>query len=421
MEGRRAKERWCRPPGLDLKGRKSCGWHIVALHIVALLLLLAALVPAAHADDTAEAWSLPEWVKRIRLSGNADVSYLAGEENSLAPDGRFAVDNARFFVDIDLGKKWSLYFEWDLLREAELKNEAGSLYLRRDELFGRRALNVKVGRFPIPFGEEYVRFHEERPTNPLISYSVGAPYHWDEGIEVFGSVGKLTYNFALQDGDNELNENTDSRLQAALKLKWQARDGFYLSFSAVDSGPVGEAALEWGGTHPHPFGADSDLPNYQHGTLVDDDPGSAASFTAFEGDLVFEPGRSGRFWLSYGVVDIASSGSSAFDRQLAYYVAEARVDLGPTYYLAARYSALGTDNADEGYLLEAMNGGDELGYNSKRVSALSVGGGARLGSGIILKAEYSFYRFDLVRGASAELTAATKGRNHFSVGLSARF
>lgn len=395
--------------------RNHRAWRVVAS------LLLAILAPAAHADDTAESWSLPEWLKRIHLAGNADVSYLSGEENSPAAEGRFAVDNARFFLDVDLGEKWSLYFEWDLVREAESKNQAGSLYLRLDEIFGGKALNLKVGRFPIPFGEEYPRFHEERPANPLISYSVGAPYNWDEGIEVFGGIGRLKYNLAVQDGDDELNENFDSQPQIALKLGWRAADWAYLSFSAVDSGPVGKAALEWGGTHPRPFGSGSDVPNYQRGVPVGDDPGNAVSFTAAEGDLVLEPGRAGRFWLSYGVIDIASSGSSAFDRQLAYYVAEARVDLGPTYYLAARYSAIGTGDADEGYLLEAMNGGDDLGYNSESVSTLSVGGGARLGSRVVLKAEYSFYRFDLVRGVSADLAAAAKDRDYFSIGLSARF
>ncbi len=71
--------------------------------------------------------NLPEWMQRFHLSGNADFSYLYGEDNSLADDGRFAVENARLFLDVDLGgearlfdhtvmESASFYFEWDIFR-----------------------------------------------------------------------------------------------------------------------------------------------------------------------------------------------------------------------------------------------------------------------------------------------------------------
>ena len=148
-------------------------------------------------DDplVAGATSLPSWVDRFHLSGNADFDYLHGEHRSIADDGRFAVENARFFLDVDVSgearlfdrtvfESSSFFFEWDLVREASLKNEAGSLYARIDRIAGVDALNLEFGRFPIPFGEEYLRFHQDRPSNPLISYSAPAPYNWDEGRHV---------------------------------------------------------------------------------------------------------------------------------------------------------------------------------------------------------------------------------------------
>ena len=160
------------------------------------------------------------WQDRLLFSGNADTHFAYGQERSAAPEGRFALDNGRFFFDVDLTPdpvgvqplffdEASVFFEWDLVREAEVKNKVGAFYLRMDELFGASALNLKMGRMPIAFGEEYLRFSEERYDNPLISFSSPSPYGWDEGIMLFGSFldNLFSYRLSVHDGDNDISTN----------------------------------------------------------------------------------------------------------------------------------------------------------------------------------------------------------------------
>ena len=300
--------------------------------------------------------ALPEWIKQFRLSGNADVAYFNGQDNSHSPDSRFAVDNARFFFDFDISDKASFYFEWDLVREFSLKNKVGQVFIRYDQLFGIEALNLKLGRVPIPFGEEYLRFHEQRFENPLISFSAPAPYNWDEGFELFGSVynSRIDYILAVTDGDDDFNENTNEAVQVAGKISYRPINWARLSLSALDTGRLGKpndagrSAIEFGGSHAYPFGFGTDVVNFQDGIPIADDINQELSVTAWEVDAVLNPNDWGQLWLAYGQVGIRSEGSSRFDRDLLYWIVEGIFELRKiskrltNYYLATRYSAIGT-------------------------------------------------------------------------------
>jgi hypothetical protein len=390
--------------------------------------------------------SLGDEASRFRISGNADVYYLFGEANSLAPDGRFTFENARIFADVDLGQGWdlgenpafksaSLYFEWDFYREGALKNKAGSLYFRADELLGHEALNVKIGRFPIPFGEEYLRYSEERADNPLVTHSVPSLYGWDEGFLLFGDLddeGTVDYQFAVQDGGDQLNANTQQALQLTAKLAARPSAWSYASLSALTSGDLGDAAnpansaFEWGGTHATPFGSGDYGASFQDGGVVVPDPSNELSMSAWELDVVLTPDW-GRLWLAGGQIVIESGGDSSYDRTLAFGIAEAVMELGwisdalDPMYLAGRYSVMGTFDSDEGYLLEAMNGGGDLGFNTKSVSALSLGVGLPLSEVVTLKAEYAWYDFDLVDGVPGTLLDLAGQRDYFGIGFAIQF
>jgi hypothetical protein len=389
----------------------------------------------------------PEWIQRFHLAGNADFSYLYGEDNSIADEGRFAVDNFRLFLDVDLGEEVNLgkhslvdstsfYFEWDMVREAEQKNKAGAMYVRLDGLFGIQPLNIKFGRFPIPFGEEYLRFSEQRSDNPLISFSAAAPYNWDEGVLFFGSLPgqKLEYIFALMDGDDAFSVNTDSEPAFSGKLSYRPAPWAQLSMSGLHTGALGSAevpaksAMEFGFTHAEPFGSGTDVPNFQNGVEVPDDPENRIdTLDAWEVDLILTSEDWGRFWLAYGQARIRSEGASSFDRDLLYGIAEGILELRSVsesfskIYLAARYSAIGTFDSNEGYSLEVLNDGSDLGFNTKSVKIVSLGLGLRLTPHVTFKVEYSFFDFEVVRGATAAIRRDAEGRNYFGVGLSARF
>ena len=382
-----------------------------------------------------EVSGIPKWINNLRLSGNADVVYFKGDDNSHSPDSRFAVDNARLFFDFNVSDKASFYFEWDLVREFSLKNEVGQLYLRFDRLFDFDELNIKAGRIPIPFGEEYLRFHEQRFENPLISFSAPAPYNWDEGVELFGTTfgNRFDYIFAVTDGDDAFNENTQEAVQLAGKISYRPFSWARLALSALDTGTLGEAknegrsALEFGGSHAYPFGFGTDVVNYQDGIPIMDDPNPKFSMRAWEVDTILYPSDWGHVWLAYGQVSIRSNGSSKFDRDLLYWITEGVLELGKLsehlsrYYVAARYSAIGTFDSWEGYMLAAMNDGKELGYNTKDVQVVSAGLGIRLHQNIKLKLEYSWYDFNLVKGTPSDIRHNADDRNLLGAGISVKF
>ena len=389
---------------------------------------------------------LPKWLDRFRLSGNTDLAFLRGERHSPAPDGRFKVENARVFLDSGIGEglhlgelqlagEMSLYVEWDAVREHAFGNRVGSLYLRLDSLFGLDRLNLKVGRVLVPFGEEYVRLSEQRPENPLISFSAAAPYGWDRGALVFGTDARtrLHYVAGVMVGDGDWRVGFHRETQANGKLAWEPTAWSYVSVSGLHTGQlgardrVGAATLELGETQIRSFGAESDVPNFEHGVRIHDDPEHRMTMNAGEADVIFAASDWGRLWFNYGRVAIRSHGSSRYDRDLNYGTAEGILGLGRFFhaldkvYLAGRYSVIGTFDADQGYLLDASTGGDALGFNTKRVSVFSVGVGYRLTRYLTLKSEYSWFDFALVRGVTPALRAEARGRSYFGFGATIGF
>lgn len=405
-------------------------------------------VEQSAAGNSGFSLNIPGWMRRFHLSGNSDFSYLYGEKNSFVDEGRFAVENARLFLEVDLGgevrffdrtlmESSSFYFEWDIVREASLKNKVGSMYLRLDTLGGQEAFNLKFGRMPIPFGEEYLRFHEQRPENPLISYSAPAPYNWDEGVMLFGSFAenKVQYLFAVMDGDDGFNTNTNAEPQIAGKLILEPWPWLHFSVSGIRTGKLGDSdtaaksALEWGGTHAVAIPIESgELLTFRNGAPITmPDTAPLHTLNAYEVDLILNKPGVGRLWFAGGQAFIESGSNSSFDRDFAWWIAEGVLELGAMHealdriYLAIRYSGIGTLDSDEGYKFEAMNNGSDFGFNTKRVDVISAGIGVRLLENLIFKAEYSHYDFDLVNGASAVLSGVEDDRDYGGIGFSLAF
>src|SRR5581483_9388990 len=228
------------------------------------------------------AGGLPPWLGRFRISGNGDFAYLNGDRHSPAPGGRFLVDNSRLFLDSELVdglrlREWplasdaSFFVEWDAARDGEVLNTVGSFYLRLDHVLGLDPLNVKIGRVLIPFGEEYPRFSEQRPENPLISFSAAAPYGWDNGILFFGSSPwrSLQYVAGVMVGDTGFHVNTSRETQLDAKLAWQPVGWAHLSVSGLWTGKLGthdeggEAALEFGEREIGPLGSETDVTRFE--------------------------------------------------------------------------------------------------------------------------------------------------------------
>jgi len=414
------------------------------------LLAIAAVLSAAPA-----AWGLrqndaggpEEWFRRIHVRGNADVAVLAGQENSLASGGRVLPDNARLFLEADLGRDLaaggtliaedaSFLVEMNFVHREYAEDRIGSLYVRLDGLLGVGALNLKIGRFLVPFGEEYLRFSEGRPENPLISFSTAEPYGWDEGVLLFGSVldERLAWFLSATNGDADFFGTAGAGLAVSGKIRIRPLPGLELSASALRTGRLGdeetsaEGAFQWSGVSPEPFGYGSSTQNFADGAPVTTDPERRLKdVRAGEVDLVCRSGEWGSLWLGAGAVTIFSRSSSFYTRRLRYGVAEAVVELGALspdldpFYLALRGSIIGTFDSDRGYFLGAFNDGEELGYNVRDLTVVTLGAGVRVSRSIVFKIEFSWTDVDLVRGVTPDLESAARRRSYGGIGVSIHF
>jgi len=134
------------------------------------------------------------------------------------------------------------------------------------EAWGRSGwLNLRVGRFPIPFGEEYQR--RNMLDNPLISHSVGDIWGIDEGVEVFGAVDRFSYVLAVQNGGHKTLRDFDADKAVVARVGYDPTAWLHLSVSAMRTGDltvVGDAFSEvWIGNGffraPRAGGDDDDL------------------------------------------------------------------------------------------------------------------------------------------------------------------
>ena len=222
--------------------------------------------------------------------------------------------------------------------------------------------------------------------------------------------------------------NTHAEPQVTLKLAVEPRPWLRFSLSGLRTGALGnssepaESAIEWGGTHVEPI-----TDTFRNGSAQAADPSlQIEDVFAWEADLILTREGVGRIWLAGGQVFIEADSSNAYDRDLAYWIAEGIFELGAVvesldrFYLALRYSALGTFDRNEGYFLPAMVGGDDLGFDAKRVDVVSAGGGVRLTDSLIFKLEYTHADYDLVRGTTTP-SSLTRKRDYLGGELTMAF
>jgi hypothetical protein len=167
-------------------------------------------------------------------------------------------------------------------------------------------------------------------------------------------------------------------------------------------------ALWLGEAWARAFGDSSDLPNFVDGSVVADGPNELEDTTLLGADVILRRPGWGHLWLGSGTYRIDSTGPSLYDRELRYWIAELLVEAGlvlpelDPFYVALRVAGLGTDDDEEGYLLDARYD-DLYGYNMRDLTAYSAVLGWRLTSNLRLRLEYTHSIIDLVSGASAAL------------------
>jgi hypothetical protein len=353
-------------------------------------------------DEPAAPIKLPtsESNRSIRLSGEASIGYFDGGKNSWAPTSEFRVDDARLFVEASVWKNVFFYGALDITtREANDEYfHVGELYVDFEDLWrGNHAhsLSLRAGRMNLPFGEEYL---VRNPVdNPLISHSLADIWGIDEGVQVYGTLGPVRYNLAVQNGSHPTMRDYDSDKSITARLAFDPTKQLSVSVSAMRTGDLnvtGDGMSEaW-------------FANGFFRAL-----GASGATTSFHAELAEIDGayrwKTGHLKANYGWVQFDDNHPQADNsRDMTYYAVEGVQYLMPRFFAAARYSAI---DAPGGYPLAGLGSPGKYFYNpfaplTKDLQRLSVGVGVRFSEPLVWKFEYSWEDGHFVNGAKRDDT-----------------
>jgi hypothetical protein len=335
---------------------------------------------------------------RVNISGQGGVALFSGQANSMFPNTEFRVDEARLFLEAPIWGDVYFFSELNLAtrEEDELDLKLGELYLDFEDLsrlWGEtRQLNLRVGRLDIPFGEEYL--YRDAIDNPLVSHSLPDTWGVDEGLELYGAIGPVSYVVAVQNGGVPGTSDANDDKAVAGRLSYDPTPQLHLSVSGMRTGDLDVeedelSELWFGGGWFRSIGG----PNTTefHANLV-------------QGDIAWKCAR-GRLRAFAGYARYDDNDPDADNRRdFYYYAVEGVLDWTRKFYTAARFSQIFVDG---GY---PMPGQGDLGsyfFNpfapqAEELWRCSIGVGYRFSPQLVVKTEYSFEGGKEVGGTSRE-------------------
>jgi hypothetical protein len=324
-------------------------------------------------------------VGKLNISGEGGVGFFHSQTEGSFPNAEFRVDEAKLFLEAPVWDDVYFFAELNLAtRESgDLNLRVGELYLDFEnvsKLWGRdRQLNVRVGRMDIPFGEEYLT--RDAIDNPLISHSLMDFWGVDEGIELYGSLGKFSYAAAVQNGGVSVTRDFNADKSVIGRLSYDPTRRLHLSASAMRTGDLDAqndyiSELWFGGGWFRSIG--SPATTKFHANLVQGDVAlqfSRGHLKAFGG------------WARYD--DNDPNGDNR--RDIYYYSVEGVLDVTRKFYAAARFGQIFAGggyplpgNADMGKYFF-----DPFGPQAEKLWRLSLGLGYRFNRHLVVKAEYT--------------------------------
>ncbi len=318
----------------------------------------------------------------VNLSAEGGIAFFNTGAEGFAPDSEFRVDEARLFVEAPIWKE--IYFQGELdLANREfpsLTPSAGEIYLDAQDLsdlWGRDGqLNIRAGRMYIPFGEEYLSRYAI--DDPLISHSVSDLWGYDNGVELYGAVSKLTYVVAVQNGSGANGvQDFNGDKSVAGRIGFDPDKHWHFSLSAMRTGNLSVAndmhSAIWFGNgffQPVPGGMES---------LFD--------VNLVEGDVALR-------WSSGHVSGFGGYGHYSDNspimndgRDIVYYAAEAVQDLPKKLYAAVRFSQALSNNGVP--IVGFGKPSDYFDDPATELWRLSLGLGYRFSDNFLLKSECS--------------------------------
>jgi hypothetical protein len=270
---------------------------------------------------------------KIHLSGEGAVGFFHTGSEGQFPNSEFRVDEAKLFIEAPIWNDVYAFGEINLVTREDAKEHLriGELYLEFENisrLWKRDGqLSLRVGRLDIPFGDEYLT--RDAIDNPLISHSLSDIWGVDEGVELFGAIGKLHYVVALQNGGYPTMRDFDADKSVAGRLSYDPLDWLHLSASAMRTGGLNAE--------------DDFLSEVWFGNGFIRSLGSFTTATTFEAQVYEGDIRvrlpAGHVHAAGGCLRYDDNDTAADNRRdVYYYYVEALHQFSKKFYAAARWS-----------------------------------------------------------------------------------
>lgn len=364
------------------------------------------------------------WFQNIRLDGFGAAGYVWTGGQAVHEHGSFLNYEATINVDAEVWEDVHYFHEIQTVRVMEEDRHfvrTREVYLDFKDLmktvFDKEGMGVgaKLGRADIPFGEDYLT--QDVIDNPLVTYSASFMYGVDEGVVLYGKMGRVNWIAALMDGNFVRGSDDNADKFTSLKLYGNPTERLYLSASALHNGETMESAINLGRSYFIPVGA-RDLPTVTRTETGTEPEALRSSLGAsgsdsidaygYELDAAYSFGEDRYLKAQYGSVFIDDD-DSAFDRLIHYFQIEPKWNLGPRFgnkwYLVGRFSAVGTFDDKEGYIFESapyVQGKEAFGFDAKALYRWAVGMGYWLNPRTLVKVEYSRDDFQLITASALD-------------------
>lgn len=335
---------------------------------------------------------------KIHLNGEGGLAIFDTEAEGQFPNNEFRVDEMKLFVEAAVYKDIYVFGELNLLtRETNEESlKLGELYMDFENVSklwdAEGVLNVRFGRFDIPFGEEYLK--RDAIDNPLISHSLSDLWGVDEGIQVYGTIKKVQYNLAIQNGSEPLFQDSNSDKSITGRVGYDPFTALHVSFSAMRTGDLDVEGDK--------------LSELWFGNGFIRAIGSASTFHA---ELIQGDGqvkwKDAHFFFGIGHLNYDDDSATENKRDAFYYQLEGLKSIHHqnkgSLYICARYSRIESDN---GFPLVGHGDFGSFFFNNALLTRtlwrFSVGPGYRIGNNALIKAEYTMERGHKLNGEKRE-------------------
>jgi opacity protein-like surface antigen len=331
-------------------------------------------------------------LNNVVISGEGAAGIFETGKNGQYPNAALRVDELRLFVDALIWQDVYFYGEIDLqAREEEDEGVyAGEIYLQWENLAKHwdldQLLNLRVGQFYIPFGEEYQR--RFAIDNPLISHSLSDLWGLNPGLELYGAWKHLNYAAAIQDGGiSTLNDATADKSIAA-RIGYQPVSWLDFSVSGMRTGKLSVSqdvisATWFGGGFFQSIGSPAT-------TLFQ------ANLAEFDAHVKWKAGNGGYVRAAGGYAGYDDNDPDGDNhRDIYYYYIEALQHVARKLYGAARWSQI---SAPGGYPI--VGNTPTFGLPTSELWRLSLGMGYQFNDNLVLKLEYMFEQGRLSTGGA---------------------